>query len=71
MAYQAAKGMHFLHSSGIVHRDLKSLNLLLDAKWNVKVSDFGLTKFKAVRIGNARAHARTSRTHTLILPLML
>jgi serine/threonine protein kinase len=49
MVYQAAKGMHFLHSSGIVHRDLKSLNLLLDAKWNVKVSDFGLTKFKAVR----------------------
>jgi serine/threonine protein kinase len=37
MAFQAAKGMHFLHSSGIVHRDLKSLNLLLDAKWNVKV----------------------------------
>jgi len=37
MAYQSAKGMHFLHSSGIVHRDLKSLNLLLDAKWNVKV----------------------------------
>jgi len=44
--YQAARGMHFLHSSGIVHRDLKSLNLLLDTKWDVKVSDFGLTKFK-------------------------
>lgn len=37
MAYQAAKGMHFLHSFNIVHRDLKSLNLLLDNKWNVKV----------------------------------
>jgi serine/threonine protein kinase len=37
MAYQTAKGMHFLHSSGIVHRDLKSMNLLLDSKWNVKV----------------------------------
>nr|WIL05220.1 serine/threonine kinase [Pithovirus mammoth] len=46
MAYQASKGMHFLHSSGIVHRDMKSLNLLLDNKWNVKVSDFGLTKFR-------------------------
>jgi serine/threonine protein kinase len=48
MAYQASKGMHFLHSSGIVHRDLKSLNLLLDAKWNVKVS----------------VHDRTRRTRT-------
>jgi serine/threonine protein kinase len=37
MAYQTAKGMHFLHSSGVVHRDLKSMNLLLDSKWNVKV----------------------------------
>jgi serine/threonine protein kinase len=36
-AFQAARGMYFLHSSGIVHRDLKSLNLLLDSKWNLKV----------------------------------
>jgi tRNA A-37 threonylcarbamoyl transferase component Bud32 len=47
MLYQAAKGMHFLHSSGVVHCDLKSLNLLLDSKWNLKVSDFGLTKVKS------------------------
>ncbi|SPN79254.1 5'-nucleotidase/apyrase [Brazilian cedratvirus IHUMI] len=46
MMFQAAKGMHFLHSSDIIHGDFKSLNLLLDNKWNVKVSDFGLTKFK-------------------------
>jgi serine/threonine protein kinase len=60
MAYQAAKGMHFLHSSGIVHRDLKSLNLLLDNKWNVKVSDFGLTKFKE-DIKNNKAGAEDLR----------
>ncbi len=46
MAYQVARRMHFLHSSGIVHYDLKSLNLLLDSKWQVKVSDFSLTKWK-------------------------
>ncbi|QHN71166.1 serine/threonine protein kinase [Mollivirus kamchatka] len=47
IAWQAAKGMSFLHQRGVVHRDLKSLNLLLDSKWNVKISDFGLTKFKS------------------------
>ncbi|AGO84667.2 Serine/threonine protein kinase [Pandoravirus salinus] len=45
IAYQAAKGMHFLHSSGVVHRDLKSPNVLLDSKWNAKISDFGLTQW--------------------------
>jgi serine/threonine protein kinase len=46
VSVQAAQGMHFLHSSGVLHRDLKSPNLLLDDKWNVKISDFGLTRFK-------------------------
>jgi serine/threonine protein kinase len=55
--FQAAKGMQFLHSSGIVHRDLKSLNLLLDAKWNVKVSDFGLTRFKSSLKSKANGQA--------------
>jgi serine/threonine protein kinase len=62
MAYQAAKGMHFLHSSGIVHRDLKSLNLLLDAKWNVKVSDFGLTKFRE-EVQKATVHEAQGSIH--------
>jgi serine/threonine protein kinase len=54
MAYQAAKGMHFLHSSGIVHRDLKSLNLLLDNKWNLKVSLL-VPRFHPLLLGHAIA----------------
>eukprot|EP00002_Diphylleia_rotans_P037319 TRINITY_DN832_c0_g1_i12.p1 TRINITY_DN832_c0_g1~~TRINITY_DN832_c0_g1_i12.p1 ORF type:complete len:2157 (+),score=329.35 TRINITY_DN832_c0_g1_i12:121-6591(+) len=41
----AANGMNYLHlsSPAILHRDLKSLNLLLDDRWCLKISDFGLT----------------------------
>ena len=43
-AMDAAKGMLCLHahSPPILHRDLKSPNLLVDAAWRVKVADFNL-----------------------------
>lgn len=42
MALEAALGMLYLHNMGVLHRDLKSPNLLVDASWKVKVGDFGL-----------------------------
>lgn len=48
MAFDVAKGMNYLHTSHppIVHRDLKSPNLLVDKNWVVKVCDFGLSRVK-------------------------
>ncbi|CAI0424727.1 unnamed protein product [Linum tenue] len=42
-----AKGLTYLHEGlepKVVHRDIKSSNILLDKQWNPKVSDFGLAK---------------------------
>lgn len=48
MALDVAKGMNYLHTSNpmIVHRDLKTLNLLVDKNWVVKVCDFGMSRLK-------------------------
>ncbi len=44
-ARDVADGMAFLHSKGMIHRDLKSLNVLLDAaQHKAKIADFGLSK---------------------------
>ncbi|PPS05463.1 hypothetical protein GOBAR_AA15198 [Gossypium barbadense] len=61
MAYDVAKGMNYLHRHNppIVHRDLKSPNLLVDKKYTVKVCDFGLSRLKANTFLSSKSAAGT------------
>lgn len=39
---QTVLGLQHMHSQGVLHRDIKSLNLLLDAEQNIKIADLGI-----------------------------
>lgn len=42
--YQILRGMKYVHSAAILHRDLKPRNLLVNANWDLKICDFGLSR---------------------------
>ncbi|KAJ6998896.1 serine/threonine-protein kinaseY8-like isoform X1 [Populus alba x Populus x berolinensis] len=44
VAIDVSEGMHCLHQNNIVHRDLKSANLLMDENGVAKVADFGVAR---------------------------
>lgn len=53
-----AKGLSYLHEGlepKVIHRDIKSSNILLDKQWNSKVADFGLAKL----LGSERSYTTT------------
>jgi serine/threonine protein kinase len=42
--YQVLRGLKYIHSAGILHRDLKPRNLLVNSNSDLKICDFGLAR---------------------------
>lgn len=54
ISLEIARGMNYLHSfpTPIIHRDLKSLNILIDDFFKAKIGDFGWTRLKSEKMTN-------------------
>ncbi|KAG0256985.1 hypothetical protein DFQ27_005374, partial [Actinomortierella ambigua] len=55
LAHEIARGLEYIHCRGIIHRDLKTANVLLTRFMEVKLCDFGLAKVKTISASSSVA----------------
>lgn len=71
IAQGAARGLEYLHEEAdppVIYRDFKASNILLDAKFNPKLSDFGLAKVGPLGDENSAATTRVMGTFGYCAP---
>jgi len=60
IAISVANGLQYFHSKGLIHRDIKSENVLVGFDWNIFIIDFGTARF----LGKADKTAKDSMVGT-------